>query len=113
MGWKGALRLREVKLLVPPHTASEWVEPEPPTPSCCRCPSGPLPPHPLPFTPSPTTVLGSSQPVWSLDSGHSPERRCSHGWQDLLRGPELPRASHLSGKMDGDRLGAENFAKEG
>ena len=31
----------------------------------------------------------------------------------MLRGPELPWASHLPGKMDGDRLAAENFAKEG
>ena len=50
---RGDLRLREVKLLAPPHTASEWVEPEPPTLPCCRCPSCPLPPYPLPFTPFP------------------------------------------------------------
>lgn len=50
---RGDLRLREVKLLAPPHTASEWVEPEPLTTPMLQMsqwspasPSSPL--HPIP-----------------------------------------------------------------
>ena len=110
---RGDLRLREVQLLAPPHKLVNRRSQNPPPPYAADVPVSPCLPILSPSPTSPAAALGSSRPVWSLDTGHSPERRCSHGWQDLLRGLELPRASHLPGKMDGDRLGAENFAKEG
>ena len=113
MDWKGGTEAQRGQTACPTPQASELAEPESPTPNAAEVPVVPYLPILSPSPPSPAAALGSNQPVWSLDTGHSPERRCSHGWQDLLRGPELPWASHLPGKMDGDRLAAENFAKEG
>lgn len=81
---RGELRLREVKLLAPPHTAP-----------------APHPPN------SPPAALGSTQ-----DTGTGPERRCKHGRPDLLGGLEPPGASQLPEEMGGHLLGVESFMEE-